>query len=412
MVATLIRVLGDFDLAEEAVQDAFVVALERWPRDGVPAQPGGLAHDHGAQRARSTGCAASAAREKTAILRRARGAAPPRRDAGGAGDDETRMPDDRLRLIFTCCHPALAPEAQVALTLRTLGGLTTPRDRARVPRPRADDGAAAGARQAQDPRRAASRTAVPRRRRAAGPAATRVLAVALPDLQRGLHRDRRATTLVRRELCAEAIRLAGVLVDADARRARGARAAGADAAARLAPRRARRRRRRAGAARGAGPRALGPRSRSPRARAASSARSRAAAPGPYQLQAAIAAVHAGAGPDDTDWAQIAALYDAAAPRRPSPVVALNRAVAVAMADGPGARPDAARRARGERRSTATTCSTPRAPTCCAASAATRRRPPPTRRALEQVTSPVERAFLEGRVAGVTKLLQSPIFRYP
>ena len=125
MVATLIRVLGDFDLAEEAMQDAFLVALERWPRDGVPDNPARLDHDHGAQqrdRPRAPRRSASARRRRSSPGSRRCG----RRRSAGEAEEGVTIPDDRLRLIFTCCHPALAPEAQVALTLRTLGGLATP----------------------------------------------------------------------------------------------------------------------------------------------------------------------------------------------------------------------------------------------------------------------------------------------
>ena len=121
-VATLIRAIGDFDLAEEAVQEAFIVALERWPQDGIPSNPGAwitrVARNKAIDRIR---------REQT--LERKRAALEALEALGAdaspeeSGEDE--FPDDRLRLIFTCCHPALAPEARVALTLRTLGGLAT-----------------------------------------------------------------------------------------------------------------------------------------------------------------------------------------------------------------------------------------------------------------------------------------------
>ncbi|HEV8571414.1 MAG TPA: sigma-70 family RNA polymerase sigma factor, partial [Actinomycetota bacterium] len=120
-VATLIRVLGDFDLAEEAVQEAFTVALERWARDGLPANPGAwittTARNKAIDRLRRDRRLA----EKTETLRQLE-------TIEGSAEEPVRqgaIPDDRLRLIFTCCHPALAPEAQVALTLRTLGGLST-----------------------------------------------------------------------------------------------------------------------------------------------------------------------------------------------------------------------------------------------------------------------------------------------
>ena len=171
------------------MQDAFVVALERWPRDGVPDNPGAwITHDR-AQQGDRPPARASALEREAAQLERARGA------AAASDDDEpaSAIPDDRLRLIFTCCHPALAPEAQVALTLRTLGGLTTREIARAFLVAEADDGAAARARQAQDPRRAASRY----ERAAAASELPERLRVgaggALPDLQRGLRGDGAAT---------------------------------------------------------------------------------------------------------------------------------------------------------------------------------------------------------------------------
>ena len=121
-MSVLIRALGDIDLAEDAVQDAFTVAVERWPRDGMPPSPGRLDHHHGAapghRPAAPRGDAGRPPRARRSLLHA----------ADDAPDARRRDPcsDDRLRLVFTCCHPALAREAQVALTLRLLGGLTTP----------------------------------------------------------------------------------------------------------------------------------------------------------------------------------------------------------------------------------------------------------------------------------------------
>src|SRR4051812_18900695 len=138
VVATLIRVLGDFDLAEEAVQDAFTKAVETWPRDGVPRNPGAWITTTARNAATDRLRRQRRLVEKTETLRRdaeveasaVLTGAPIGGTAGGSGRPgdalETEQIDDRLRLIFTCCHPALAPEASVALTLRTLGGLTTP----------------------------------------------------------------------------------------------------------------------------------------------------------------------------------------------------------------------------------------------------------------------------------------------
>src|SRR4051794_4811487 len=122
-VAALIGVLGDFDLAEEAVQDAWVVALETWPKRGLPRNPGAwittAARNKAIDRIRR-------ARRFEDKLRELEAMAPPDAEDEDEEMDESSIPDDRLRLIFTCCHPALAPEARVALTLRTLGGLKTP----------------------------------------------------------------------------------------------------------------------------------------------------------------------------------------------------------------------------------------------------------------------------------------------
>ena len=152
VLATLIRQVGDFQLAEDAVQDAFAAAVADLAARRRAGQPGRLDHDRRAAARDRPPAPRPRARRPRRAPRRARrlGRARTRRRPTTAAP----IADDRLRLIFTCCHPALAPAARVALTLRTLGGLTTARDRARVPRRRADDGAAARARQAQDRRRA------------------------------------------------------------------------------------------------------------------------------------------------------------------------------------------------------------------------------------------------------------------
>src|SRR5487761_990097 len=126
VVATLIRVTGDWDLAEECAQDAFMLALQRWPRDGIPRRPGGwrttTARNRATDRLRRDAVGAAKLRQVAAM------SGPPGSGPGtglGPDDDDDAVPDDRLRLMFTCCHPALALEARVALTLRTLAGLTT-----------------------------------------------------------------------------------------------------------------------------------------------------------------------------------------------------------------------------------------------------------------------------------------------
>lgn len=333
-VATLIRVLGDFDLAEEAVQDAFVRALERWPQDGLPANPGAWITTAARNRAIDRIRRDRRLAEKAEALARelaAEGEADVERLAEEREDAVHPIADDRLRLIFTCCHPALAMDARVALTLRTLGGLQTP-EIARaflVPEPTLAQRLVRAKRKIRDagiPYRVPPDHLLPER-------LDGVLKVLYLVFNEGYDASS-GEALIRTDLCAEAIRLARVLASLmpdepevlgllalmllhDARREARV-GAGGDLILLEDQDRSRWDRARIGEGRPLLDRAL-----------------RMGRPGAYQLQAAIAAVHDEAPTAQaTDWRQIAGLYSALAGIAPSPVVELNRAVAVAMADGP------------------------------------------------------------------------------
>lgn len=333
VVATLIRVLRDFDSAEEAVQDAFARALEAWAAAGVPANPGAwittTARNAAIDRLRRS----KRLVEKTQEL--GRQAVIDEELAAGDGEEEvdTDAIDDRLRLIFTCCHPALAPEARIALTLRTLGGLqTTEIARAfLIPETTLQQRLVRAKKKIRDagiPYRVPPPELLPERL----DAVLRVLYLIFNEGYSATSGD----ALVRRELTSEAIRLARVLAGLmpDEPEARGLLAllllqdarrdarTSADGELVLLEDQDRSRWDRAEIAEG---------------RAVLDAAIRSGRAGPYQLQAAIAALHDGAlRASDTDWSQIALLYGRLAELDRSPVVELNRAVAVAMADGPAA----------------------------------------------------------------------------
>ena len=303
-MATLIRVTGDFDLAEEAVQEAFVVALERWPHEGVPDNPGAwitqVARNRAIDRIRREGVL----RDKVAALERleALHAEP----EAGPGERLGEIEDDRLRLIFTCCHPALAIEARVALTLRSLGGLST----AEIARAFLSSESAMAQRIVRAKRKIAANNIpyeVPGRRADARTPAGRA-GDALPGLQRGLpgrvrrgagpHRAQRRSDPPRPRPRRDA-----------AARARGARPAGADAAHRRAAGGAARRARRDRPARRPGPLALGRASGSPRA-SSSRARRRPAAP-PARTRSrpgSPPSTPKRRAPAETDWDRIVRLY--------------------------------------------------------------------------------------------------------
>ena len=349
VLATLIRLLGDFDLAEEAMQDAFRAAVEQWPRDGVPANPvpwlvsaGRFkAIDGIRRRARFDAIDGDVATAVEAIP-----------DSAARWDEGEEIADDPLRLIFTCCHPSLSADAQVALTLREISGLTTEEIARAFLAPPATLAqrivrAKAKIRAARIPYK------VPDAGELGGRLAS-VLRVIYLVFNEGYSASA-GSSLTRPDLSAEAIRLGRLVVELlpereamgllalmllqESRRAARTgpngelvtleaqdrslwnraqidegvawveRALAAEATATGSP----------------GP-ASAPRGDSPAVRF-----------GPYALQAAIAAVHAGAASADaTDWAEIVGLYDVLIRLQPTPVVALNRAVAVAMRDGPAA----------------------------------------------------------------------------
>lgn len=328
VVATLIRVTGDWDLAEESAQDAFAQALDRWRRDGIPRRPGAWLTTTARHRAldvlRREAVGAAKLRE-AAVLARDEGPYDPEYDGEDSG-----VQDDRLRLIFTCCHPALPIEARVALTLRTLAGLTTPEIARAFIVPEATMAqrlvrAKKKIRNAGIPYRVPPAHLLPER-------TTGVLGVLYLLFNEGYAASSGAD-LVRTDLCAEAIRLARLLARLmpdepetlgllallllhDARRHTRVDAAGELVTLEDQDRSA------------------WDRAEIDEGTALLETALRRGRPGAYQIQAAIAACHTTATTaEDTDWADIAALYGELSRFVPSAVVRLNRAVAVGMSEG-------------------------------------------------------------------------------
>jgi RNA polymerase sigma-70 factor (ECF subfamily) len=327
-VAVLTRVFGDIDIAEEAVQDAFVAALERWPSTGMPPSPAGwiitTARNRGIDRLR---------RESARDDKYAQAALLREPEETIDEEDESAVHDDQLRLIFTCCHPALAPAVRVALTLRLVGGLTTTEIARAFLVPEATMAqrlvrAKGKIRDARIPYRIPTAPELPER-------VGSVLAVVYLIFNEG-YRASEGTQLVRDDLCREAIRLGRLLAEL---MPNDQEVIGLLALMLLVESRRETRTTSDGDLVLLGDQDRTRWNQDLIAEGQALVRQCLAVnrPGYYQIQAAINAVHSDAtAASDTDWRQILALYDQLLALTPSPVVALNRAVALAEVEGPAA----------------------------------------------------------------------------
>ena len=327
VLAYLIRVTGNWDLAEECAQDAFERALERWPRDGIPSSPAAwlktAARNRALDRLRRATVGEAKLRELMML----------RTSDEAADGDESGIEDDRLRLMFTCCHPALPVEAQVALTLRSLAGLTTPEIARAFLVPHETM-----AKRLTRAKHKIAEARIPYRVPAAhrlGERLRAVLAVIYALFNEGYGASA-GDELIRKDLCSEAIRLGRLLAELmpDEPEALGLlslmllqdsrRVARVETDGELVTLEDQ-------------DRSLWDQTAIAEACTVLDRAVRLRRPGPYQLQAAIAACHAHAPTAaETDWREIAVLYDRLSEIVPTPVVLLNRAVAVAMAQGPAA----------------------------------------------------------------------------